>query len=151
MDENSTRQCILNFLDGYFTGNAAQVEQCCDDQFSSIAHAPIEIFPHHGLKQGKGWVAEAIRIQRERYSARRYKIRHLITHGPQAAAVTDITLTKRNDHRVIQFAQSEFFTLHNGRIREHHAFFDSLDLLQQLLGRDLSDPFAYDLKTAMQS
>jgi hypothetical protein len=49
---------------------------------------------------------------------------------------------KRNDQRLVQFDIADFFTLHAGRIIEHRSFFDSSDLIQQLLARFLTDAFA---------
>ena len=60
------------------------------------------------------------------------------------------TLTKRSDQRVITLSVGEFFTLRNGRIVEHRSLFDTFDLLQQLLGSDLTDEFAARLKNAMR-
>ena len=44
---------------------------------------------------------------------------------------------------------SEFFTLRGGRILEHRSFFDSFDLVQQVLGHDLTDAFAASVRHAM--
>jgi uncharacterized protein len=149
MDANSARQCVLTFLEGFYAGDVARTEQCCDDAFSSLTYAPVEIFPHLGFKQGKAWIAEAIRIQQQRYSSRRYAIRFVAVEGLRVATLSDVSLTKRNDQRIIQFAVGEFFTLSSGRILEHRAFFDSLDLLQQLLGRDLTEAFASSVNISM--
>lgn len=149
MDANAARQCVLTFLEGFYAGDTARVEQCCDDGFISLTYAPVEIFPHLGLKQGKSWIAEAIRIQRERYSHRSYSVRFITVESLRVATLSDVTLTKRSDQRVVKFAIGEFFTLTNGRILEHRAFFDSLDLLQQLLGRDLTEAFASSVKLTM--
>ena len=51
-------------------------------------------------------------------------------------------MQKRNDQRLIQIDVAEFFTLHAGRIITHRLFFDSFDLIEQLLGRDLTEAFA---------
>ena len=37
-----------------------------------------------------------------------------------------------------------------GRILEHRGFFDSFDLVQQLLGQDLTDAFAASVRNAMR-
>jgi len=146
----SARECVLAFIDGFYAGDAARVESCCDDTFTSLAHSPVEIFPHHGLKQGKSWIAEAIRIQQERYSERRYKLQFIAVEGLRAATISQASLTKRNDGRVIHLTLADFFVLSGGRIREHHHFLDSLDLMQQLLGRDLSEPLSASVREAMQ-
>jgi hypothetical protein len=74
MVEDLHRQRVLNFLDAFYSGDTEAALACCDDDFDSITHAPIELFPHLGHKHGKDWVAEAIRAQQKRYSSRRYEI-----------------------------------------------------------------------------
>ncbi|MDR3466745.1 MAG: nuclear transport factor 2 family protein [Xanthobacteraceae bacterium] len=146
----SARECVVAFLDGFYAGDIARVEACCDENFTSLTHSPVEIFPHHGLKTGKEWLAEAIRIQQERFSARSYALHFIAVEGQRVATITRASLTKRNDGRVIDLTVADFFVLGGGLIREHHHFLDSLDLLQQLLGRDLTEPLAASVRGAMR-
>jgi hypothetical protein len=46
--------------------------------------------------------------------------------------------------------EAAFFTLRDGRIAQHRAFFDSFDLVQQVLGHDLADEFATSVRSAME-
>ncbi|MBR1221905.1 nuclear transport factor 2 family protein [Bradyrhizobium sp. U87765 SZCCT0131] len=149
MDASSARQCVLTFLEAFYAGDAARVAQCCDDGFTTLTYAPVEIFPHLGLKHGKEWIAESIRIQEERFSSRHHTLRFVAVEGLRVATLSDVSLVKRNDQRVVKLTVGEFFTLSGGRILEHRAFFDSLDLLQQLLGRDLTEAFAAGIRDAM--
>ena len=150
MPSTTARQCVLNFFDGFYAGDVAKVENCCADAFTTLTYAPVEIFPNHGLKQGKAWIKEAIRIQQERYSRRSYKLRFIAADGLRVACMSDVSATKRNDQRVLHFVVGDFFTLSSGRVIEHRAFFDSFDLLEQMLGQDLTGPFADSLKTAFR-
>ena len=150
MPDHQSRQCVLDFLDAFYTGDATRLEACCHEGFSSIVHAPVDIFPHLGLKKGKAWIAQAIRIQQERYSARRYTLQSIIINGAQAATLIHANLTKRSDQRIVQLSVGEFYTLRDGLILEHQSFFDSFDFLQQVLGRDLTDNFAASVRTAVE-
>jgi ketosteroid isomerase-like protein len=150
MNNHQSEQCVRTFLESYYSGDVARIEQCCDDAFVSLTYAPVEIFPHLGLKQGKAWVAQAIQIQQERYSDRRHTVEFVVSDDTQAAALVHATMTKRSDHRVVTLNTGEFFRLRDGRIVEHRSLFDSFDLLQQLLGDDLTGEFAARLKNAMR-
>jgi ketosteroid isomerase-like protein len=147
---NLHRQRVLNFLDAFYAGDVDAAMACCDDEFDSITHAPIELFPHLGHKHGKDWVAEAIRTQQKRYSSRKYEITFLAVDGDKVATIQQISLRKRNDGRMVQIEAAEFFTLRGGRILVRRLFFDSFDFVQQLLGRDLTDTFAAGVRDAMQ-
>src|ERR1700687_7520 len=150
MVEDLHRQRVLNFLDAFYSGDTEADLACCDDDFDSITHAPINVSPHHDHKHDKDWVAEAIRTQQERYSSRRYEIKLMAVDGPNVATIQQVILRKRNDDRVVQIEAAEFFTLRGGRILVHRSFFDSFDFVQQLLGQDLTDAFAANVRGAMQ-
>ncbi len=149
MVDNTNQQCVLKFLDAFFSGDAITAQACCDDELESITYAPIDLFPHLGHKRGKAWVNEAIAIQQQRYAMRRHEVLFIAAEGDRVATMTRCALTKRNDNRVVQFIVAEFFTLPNGRIAQHRAFFDSFDLVQQILGHDLSDEFSASVRAAM--
>jgi limonene-1,2-epoxide hydrolase len=142
MHQRLARQRVLDYLDAFYAGDAARAQECCDDAIDSITYAPVELFPHLGHKHGKAWVAEAIRIQQERYLSRRSELTFIAVDGLKIATMQRVFMQKRNDQRLVQCDVAEFFTLHAGRIIQHRLFFDSFDLIQQLLGRDLTDAFA---------
>jgi ketosteroid isomerase-like protein len=150
MTEDLHRRCVLNFLDAFYLGDANAAMACCDDELDSITHAPIELFPHLGHKHGKDWVTEAIRIQQKRYSDRKYEMKFIAVEGDKVATMQYLSLRKRGDDRVVHLESAEFFTLRDGRILIHRSFFDSFDFVQQLLGKDLTDTFATDVRRAMR-
>lgn len=150
MVESLDRRRVLNFLDAFYAGDIAAAQACCDDEYDSITHAPVELFPHLGHKHGKDWVAEAIQTQQKRYSSRKYDIKFLAVDGARVATIQALSLRKRNDDRVVHLEIAEFFTLRDGRILEHRSFFDSFDFVQQLLGHDLTDAFAASVRGAMR-
>jgi uncharacterized protein len=151
MHQRLARQRVLDYLDAFYAGDVARAQECCDDEIDSITYAPVELFPHLGHKHGKAWIAEAIRIQQERYLSRRTEMKFVAVDGLKVATTQRIFMEKRNDRRLVQIDIAEFFTLHGGRIIEHRSFFDSFDLIQQLLGRDLTDAFATIVQGATRS
>jgi limonene-1,2-epoxide hydrolase len=151
MHQGLARQRVLDYLTAFYAGDAVRAQDCCDDEIDSITYAPIELFPHLGHKHGKAWVAEAIRIQQERYFNRRSEVTFIAVDGLKVATMQRVFMEKRNDQRLIQADVAEFFTLHAGRIITHRLFFDSFDMIEQLLGRDLTDEFAGLVQSATRS
>jgi ketosteroid isomerase-like protein len=149
MGSDGNKQCVLDFLQAFYAGDAAAAMACCDNEIDTITYAPVDLFPHLGHKHGRAWVAEAIAIQQQRYAVRKHDVIFIAAEDSTVAAMTRCALTKRNDGRVVQFTEAEFFSLTNGRILEHRAFFDSFDLVQQVLGHDLADDFAASVRSAM--
>jgi ketosteroid isomerase-like protein len=142
MQQSQARQRVLDYLTAFYAGDATRAQDCCDDEIDSITYAPIELFPHLGHKHGKAWVAEAIRIQQARYTNRRTEVTFIAVDGLKVATMQRVFMEKRNDQRLIQTDVAEFFTLHAGRIISHRLFFDSFDLIEQILGHDLTNAFA---------
>jgi len=139
MEVDDNRQCVLAFLQAYFGGEAAAAEACCDEELDSIVYAPIDLFPHFGQKHGRGWLSQAIAIEHQLYSKRKFEVTFVAAEGNRVATMTRCAQTKRSDARVVQYVAAQFFTLKDRRILEHRAFLDSFDLVQQLVGRDLTD------------
>src|SRR3954463_10547026 len=150
MDQGQARQRVLDYLTAFYAGDTSRAQDCCDDEIDSITYAPVELFPNLGHKHGKAWVAEAIRIQQERYLNRRSEIAFIAVDGLKVATTQRVFMQKRNDARLIQIDVAEFFTLQAGRIITHRVFFDSFTLVEQLLGRDLTEAFAGVLQGAMR-
>ena len=150
METTGNTRCVLDFLQAFYDGDAAAAMACCDDEIDTITYAPVDLFPHLGHKHGKAWVAEAIAIQQQRYTTRKHEVVFIATEDGKVAVMTRCALTKRNDGLVVQFTEAAFFVLRGGRIVEHRAFFDSFDLVQQVLGHDLADEFAASVRGAME-
>jgi uncharacterized protein len=149
MVDDPQRQCVLNFLDAFYSGDVEAATACCDEELDSITHAPIDLFPHLGQKHGRAWVGEAIRTQQKRYSSRKCEVKFIAVEDDKVATMQMLSLRKHNDDRVVHLDTAEFFTLRAGRIFIHRSFFDTFDLVQQLLGRDLTDSFSTSIRDAM--
>jgi uncharacterized protein len=150
MVEDLHRRRVLNFLDAFYSGDTEAATACCDEDLDTITYAPIELFPHLGHKHGRTWVAEAIQTQQKRYSSRKYEIKFIAVDGDKVATMQYLSLRKRNDDRVVHLEIAEFFTLRGGRILVQRLFLDSFDLVQQLLGQDLTDAFAASVRDAIR-
>jgi ketosteroid isomerase-like protein len=151
MDERQTRQRVLDYLAAFYSGDLPRTLDCFDDEIDIITYAPVELFPHLGHKRGKAWVPEALQTQKKRYLSRKYEIKFMAVEADKASVMLRLQMVKRNDRRVVQFDVAELYTLRDGRIVEFRSFFDSFDLIQQLLGQDLTDAFAATVKGAMSA
>jgi len=151
MADNLNHQRVLKFFDAFYSGDIETATACCDEDFDTINYAPVDLFPHLGQKRGKPWVAEAIRIQEQRYSSRKYEFKSTVIEGDKVAVIQFVSLTKRSDGRIVHLETAEFFTFRAGLILTHRSFYDTFDFVQQLLGRDLTDSFATSVRDAMQS
>jgi len=137
MIEQLPRQRVLNFLDAFYGGDTATALKYCDDEIRSMVYLPVELFPHLGPRQGKAAISELIAIHAARYSKRRFEVKFLVADEQRAAAIIDVAFTKRTDGRVLQMPIGIFFALRRGLVAELRSFFDTIDMIEQLTGRDL--------------
>jgi len=150
MIEQLPRQRVLNFLEAFYGGDAATALKHCDDEIESMVYLPVELFPHLGPRHGKAAIAELIAIHAARYSKRSFEVKFLVADEQRAAAIIDVAFTKRTDGRVLQMPSGIFFTLRRGLIAELRSFFDTIDMIEQLTGRDLIGPLLRETGPALR-
>jgi uncharacterized protein len=139
MIEQFNRQRVLRFLDAFYAGDLDGALDCCSDDIDFVAHAPVDILPHMGHRQGKAEVRKMWETIHARYSGMRYEIPTMVAEGDKAAAHIRLHFRKRSNDRVVQFDIADFYTLRHGRITQIRQFLDSFDLVQQVLERDVAE------------
>jgi ketosteroid isomerase-like protein len=150
MIEELPRQRVLNFLEAFYGGDTATALKYCDDEISSMIYLPVELFPHLGPRHGKAAISELIAIHAARYSRQRFEVKFLVADEQRAAAIIDVAFTKRTDGRVLKMPSGIFFTLRRGLIVELRSFFDTIDMIEQLTGRDLIGPLLRETGPALR-
>ena len=150
MIEQLPHQRVLNFLDAFYGGDTATALKYCDDEIRSMVYLPVELFPHLGPRQGKAAISELIAIHAARYSKRRFEVKFLVADEQRAAAIIDVAFTKRTDGRVLQMPIGIFFALRRGLVAELRSFFDTIDMIEQLTGRDLIGPLLREAGPALR-
>jgi uncharacterized protein len=150
MADDISRQRVLNFFDAYYGGDADAAMKCCAEDMLLMVYLPVELFPHLGPQRGRKAVADLMAVLDARYSKRRHEVKFLVADRHRAAAIVDVTYTKRSDGRVITLPSGNFFELKRGLITEIRCFFDTIDWVSQLTGRDLVGPLQRELGTALR-
>jgi ketosteroid isomerase-like protein len=149
MADDINRQRVLNFLAGYYGGDVDAAVKCCAEDMLLMVYLPVELFPHLGPQRGRKAVADLMAVLEARYSKRRHEVKFLVGDRHRAAAIVDVTYTKRNDGRVIRLPSGNFFELKRGLITEIRCFFDTIDWVSQLTGRDLVGPLQREVGTLL--
>lgn len=144
------RQRVLNFLDAFYGGDTEAALKCCDDDIESMVYLPVELFPHLGPRRGKAAISELMDVHEARYSSRRFEVKFLVVDEQRAAGIVDVSFTKRSDGRVLTMPSGLFLTLRRGLIIELRSFFDTIDMIAQLTGRDLVGPLLRETGPALR-
>jgi ketosteroid isomerase-like protein len=150
MTAMSARECVARFHAAYYAGDVSTAAACCHPDLRAVTHAPVELFPQFGVKHGREHVGESIRVLEQRYKNRRFLNEFSAVEGLRVATCGELTMSKRSDGRVIRVPCAEFFTLSGGLILDYRGFFDSFDLVQQAIGRDLTEDLAAEFAASLR-
>src|SRR5262249_48080402 len=137
MADDINRQRVLNFLAAYYGGDVDAAQKCCAEDMLLMVYLPVELFPHLGPQRGRKAVSDLMAVLDARYSRRKHEVKFLVADRQRAAAIVDVTYTKRADGRVIQLPSGNFFEFRSGLITELRCFFDTIDWVAHRSGRDL--------------
>jgi uncharacterized protein len=96
------QQRVLDFLDAFYGGDTEEALKVCTDDVLLRLHLPVELFPNLGPRRGKQAVADLIDIHEARYSSRLHEVRFVVANRQHAAAIVDVTFTRRSDGRVLK-------------------------------------------------
>ena len=108
-----------------------------DDNVTMTSHAPVDIFPYLGRKQGKIAVAETMNAAHATFEYLSYQPVFMVTEHADAAVIVLARLRQRATGRIIQLFIADFIRFDKGRIVELRQFMDSFDAVQQVLGREI--------------
>jgi hypothetical protein len=138
MTAELNRQRVLNHLDVFYSGDIEAALARCTDDIEFTANAPVDLLPHMGHRRGKAAMREMWTAVHSRYSEMRYEVPILVAEGDKVAAHIRVFFRKRSNGRMVQFDIASFFTLRDGLIAEIREVIDTLDLVEQVLERDVS-------------
>lgn len=138
MTAEINRQRVLSHLDVFYSGDIEGALARCTDDITFTANAPVDLLPHMGHRQGKAAMREMWTAVHGRYSDMRYEVPILIAEGDRVAAHIRAFFRKRSNGRMVQFDIASFFTLRDGLVAEIREIIDTLDLVEQVLERDVS-------------
>jgi ketosteroid isomerase-like protein len=150
MRSSDSRAQVIAFFAAFYAGDVQRTLACCDDDIRSMVYLPVELFPHLAPRRGKQAVAALVELHVARYSKRRHEVTFIAADRLRVAAILELSFTKRSDGRVMRFTTGNFFTLRRGLITEMQTFFDTLDMIEQLTGRDLVGPLLAEVGAALR-
>jgi ketosteroid isomerase-like protein len=138
MSTDIHRQCVLDFLEVFYSGDIEGALARCTDDIDFLANAPVDILPHMGHRHGKDEVRQMWTTVHARYSEMRYEVPILVAEADKVAAHIRVFFRKSSNERMVQFDIAAFYTLRDGRIAEIREIIDTFDLVQQVLERDVT-------------
>jgi hypothetical protein len=130
-------QRVCDHLAAFYSGDVDAALANCAEDIDYICYAPTGVLPHLGQRRGKAETESSWRAVVNRYPRMRHEVRFIVADDNKAAVIIRVHYYKRDSGRVVQMDVADFYTFRNGLIVEIRQFFDSFDLVEQLIEREI--------------
>jgi len=132
----SLKERIYEIYRTFSAGHLDQVADMFDERVDFISNAPVDVFPYLGHRIGKVQVMKALEAVHDEFSTVEYLPLKIMIDGQSAGVIVSIRLTQRTTRRLIRVFSAHFLQFKDNRIIEYRAFLDTLEAVQQVLGRE---------------
>jgi len=133
----ATRAALTDLLDAFTRGDGDRLADYYDDDVDWLFHAPASIFPFAGARRGKADVFKGFAVLYQGYRVAAYRVEAMVVDGDRAATLSDGQLVQRATGRIVRVRTGNFYRFRAGKVIEYRGFTDSLDIVEQVLGREL--------------
>jgi ketosteroid isomerase-like protein len=111
-----------------------------DEEVDWAIHGPVDMFPFLGARRGKAAVLEVIRQIADNIRVHRFDRESIMLGVDQAASMMRYSLSVLDANSAISLRIAHFAQFKDGRLRRLRVLVDSLDLVEQALGRPIHLP-----------
>jgi ketosteroid isomerase-like protein len=132
-----TRVALSGLLDAFKRGDGDRLADYYDENVDWLFHAPASVFPFAGVRHGRADVFKGFAALYQGYRVAAYSVEKIVVDGGCAATLSDGKLMQRATGRTVQLRTGSFYRFRAGKVIEYRGFTDSLDIVEQVLGREL--------------
>ena len=135
----SLRERIYEIYNAFSAGDLDSLSDMFDEHVDFRSNAPREVFPYLGRLLGRAAVMQGIaEIHREFDSIAFVPLRIVADEDQSAGIIVSIQLRQRATGRTIRLFAAHFLRFQENRIIEYRALLDTLEAVQQVLGREIN-------------
>jgi ketosteroid isomerase-like protein len=132
----SLKKRIYQIYEAFSAGRLDLLADVFDENVDFITNAPSEVFPYLGRRMGRAEVIKALRSVHNEFEALSFLPIWMVTERDTAGVILSIHATQKATGRIIRFFAAHFLRFREDRILEYRAIMDSLEAVQQVLGRE---------------
>jgi len=143
MQRSAIRELIDTWYDAHKHADLAFFERILADDIEWTMHGPPQAFPVPNSLYGKRAVLDAIaRVHEALYVVRNVQ-REVMIDGDRAAVISDRTVVQRATGRTLVYRVAAFLRFRGDKLVSYQSFYDSFDMLEQVIGQVLEVPDTY--------
>lgn len=132
-----TQEALKKLLGAFASADIDKLAGCYDDNIDWLFLAPSMVFPFAGVRRTKAEVVEGFRILFKSYTFSDYRAEAIVCDGDRAATLSNGQMVQRTTGRLIRIRTANFYRFAGQKAVEYRGFTDSLDIVEQVLGREL--------------
>jgi len=130
------RKRVYDVYEAFSAGEIDRLAGWLHDDIDFLSNAPTDVFPYLGRRIGKAEVIAALRAVHGEFSALTFLPIWIVTDSDTAGVLLSVCATRRANDRVVRFFAAHFLRFRDDRIVEYRSILDSLEAVQQVLGRE---------------
>jgi len=138
MDTEATRAALDAMIAAFVAGDSDRLATSYHDDIDWIFHAPIATFPFAGARRGKAEVFKGYALLYTEYRMADYRVLVQIVEGDRAAMISEVNTVQRATGRTLNSRIAGFHRFAEGKLVEYRGFTDSVDAVEQMLGREVT-------------
>ena len=143
MQRSAIRELIDTWYDAHKHADLAFFERILADDIEWTMHGPPQAFPVPNSLYGKRAVLDAIAQVHEALYVVRNVQREVMIDGDRAAVISDRTVVQRATGRTLVYRVAAFLRFRGDKLVSYQSFYDSFDMLEQVIGQALEVPDTY--------
>ncbi len=133
----STKAALTGLLAAFKSGDREKLIACYADDVDWLFLAPASVFPFAGPRHGKAEVRKGFSVLFENYRIISYQTQAVLADGEWASTLADGQFLQKDTGRTIRIRTGNFYRFGNGLVIQYRGFTDSLDIVEQVIGREL--------------
>lgn len=137
MSHEAARGFVHAFCDAMTARDAGRIAPFLDDNVDWMVFGPIDLFPFFGHRRGKAAVLAMFREVMSVLQLRRCEQDAWLGEGNSAAALVRINALDVGSGRVLSLRLAAFATFQGRKLVSLKAVFDSFDVAEQVMGRNI--------------
>lgn len=137
MPQEAARGFVHVFCDAMTSRDAGRLAPFLDDDIEWVVFGPVDLFPFFGRRRGKTAVLAMFRELMTVLQLRRCEQDSLLTDGENAAALVKINALDMSTGRILSLRLAQFATFREHKLVSLKAVFDSFDVAEQVMGREI--------------
>jgi ketosteroid isomerase-like protein len=135
-----SRERIIEIYKAYAEGRfELLMEEVIHDDITFVSHAPPQLFPFFKHGRGKDDLLAAWRESRIHFKFIAYEPIFIVADETGAAVIVLMKIRHEATNRSLALIVADFLKFRDGRVIDFHQFMDSLDAMEQFLGRKIAD------------